>query len=96
MTELWENETIFPEAADAMKYVRTHADFALFDDVSYFRYQMNVDCDLVIVPDALANVSLSFVVSKERPELRDEMSRWIENHKVVSRDSGGTWKLIDL
>lgn len=83
MTELWRNETIFPDTKEALKYVRSHADFALFDDVSYFRYQMNVDCDLAIVSDALANVSLSFVVNKEIPKLAEDLSEWIESHKVL-------------
>ena len=37
MTDLWANETIFENYDEALYAVKNRGDFALFDDVSYFR-----------------------------------------------------------
>jgi hypothetical protein len=91
MTQLWEGKYIFESYSVALNYVRTHSNFALFDDVSYFNYHLNVDCDLVIVPDTLANVSLAFIINVDHPELRTNLSKWIDSNSEELFEKWKKW-----
>ena len=80
MAELWEGKTIFNDCKTAFEAVAREENLALFSDVSYFSYHLNLDCDLVVVPDSLANVGSAFAVHPNRSDLRDRLSDWIDNN----------------
>ena len=58
-------KTIFDTCHEAFETVRKDGNIALFSDVSYFSYHLNLDCELEIIPDYLANVRLAFAVNKQ-------------------------------
>ena len=52
---------------------------------------MNVDCDLVIIPDTLTNVSLAFAVDPQQPQLAQNLSDWIDDHRNLLFEKWKRW-----